>query len=157
LHRALHDDDAVGWCRTGAALNERTRTMLDELPLGADIASPQPGGPAVHGFTRSNRFMRDAVTAYTGEPGSEGYRFNGLDYLLLHNLYALATPATWEGGSGSGVPECSQPPDGGTTSAAGETDEGGCGCRTAPTQPIGGSLWWLGLWLAVRRRRDRSS
>jgi hypothetical protein len=160
LHRALHGDAAVGWCKTGAGVNDRARTMLDELPLGADIASPQPG-MAVHGFTRSNRFMRGKETAYTGEPGSDGYRFNGMDFLLLHNLLALATPSTWEGGSGPGIPECTELPDGGATSGApaadAAEDEGGCGCHTAPSRGIPA---WLGAalpLLAARLRRRRAS
>ncbi len=158
LHRALHDDAAVGWCRTGAAVDTQARSMLDELPLGADIASPRPAGPAAHGFTRSNRFLRGKETAYAGEEGSDGYRYNGLDYLLLHNLYAVATPATWEGGSGPGVPECTElpdagSPDGGSNGAAPSTDEGGCGCRTAAAGAPGSSLWLLALLVGAARRR----
>lgn len=158
LHRALHDEAAAGWCRTGAGINTQARAMLDELPLGADIASPRPAGPAVHGFTRSNRFLRGKDTAYTGEEGSDGYRYNGLDYLLLHNLYALATPATWEGGGGPGIPECTElpdagSPDGGSTGPAASTDEGGCGCRTASGAAPRSSLWLLALVVGAARRR----
>ena len=162
LHRALHGDAALGWCRSAAATNTRARVMLDELPIGAEPASPQPAGPAVHGFTRTNRFMRGKEQAYPGEDGSEGYRFNGLDYLLLHNLYALATPSTWEGGSGPGIPECVDPPpdDDGATAAGtgdpGETsaDERGCGCRAAGrTAHLGGAAWLLLLGAAVLSRR----
>jgi len=168
LHRALHDDAAVGWCNTGEATNARARAMLDELPLGADIASPQPAGPAVHGFTRSNRFMRGAAAAYTGERGSEGHRYNGLDYLLLHNLYALATPATWEGGNGPGIPECgsssSSPSSSSSASSASSGaggaavnpspgDSNGCSCRSAPRGPV--SAWLLLAVLAGTLRRTR--
>jgi hypothetical protein len=175
LHRALHDEAAVGWCRTAEEVNTRARVMLDELPHGADIASPQPAPLAPHGFTRSNRFMRDKQTAYTGEPGSEGYRFNGLDYLLLHNLYALATPATWQGGSGPGVPACSEPqPDGGThdggsggsgqpdgsVQGGGGSEDDGCGCRTAPRRGSSSPLLLVLLALVrplTRRSRLRAS
>lgn len=171
LHRVLHGDAAYGWCRTGNATNADARAMLDELPIGADIASPQPAGPAVHGFTRSNRFMRGKATAYTGEQGSEGYRFNGMDYLLLHNLYAIATPATWEGGSGPGVPKvCTDPPDGGSGGAGGSAGSGGgpeaspangdgaCACRTAPgtapvRPPLDGALVVIAFALGAARRR----
>jgi hypothetical protein len=170
LHRALHDDAAYGWCNTAAGINERTRTMLDELPLGADIASPQPGGPAVHGFTRSNRFMRDKTNAYTGEEGSEGYRYNGMDYLLLHNLYAVATPATWEGGSGPGIPACADPPDGGSagsttgsgpagdpSSETSPADDGACSCRAARVEGHRAGLWSLLLLAAACARLRRTS
>jgi MYXO-CTERM domain-containing protein len=170
LHRALHADAAIGWCRTAEQINARARFMLDELPDGADIASPKPAPVATHGFTRSNRFMRDKQTAYTGEPGSEGYRFNGLDYLLLHNLYAIATPATWQGGSGPGVPACAAPePDAGANDAGsggsggpdasaangGASDDGGCGCRTA-REGSSSSAPWLALFVfaaLLNRRR----
>lgn len=159
LHRALHGDAAAGFCRTGAATNDLARTMLDELPLGADIASPRPAGPAAHGFTRSNRFLRGKETAYTGEEGSDGYRFNGLDYLLLHNLYALATPATWEGGDGPGIPECTDLPDAGSdagaSAGADATDDGGCGCRAAPARSRFDALALL-LALAVGAARRSS-
>jgi MYXO-CTERM domain-containing protein len=169
LHRALHGDAALGWCRTAADVNARARVMLDELPDGADIASPQPNPPAPHGFTRSNRFMRDKQTAYSGEPGSEGYRFNGLDYLLLHNLYAIATPATWQGGSGPGIPECvaAQPdagvddagsggPDGAPASGS-DAGDGGCGCRTPPRRGSDAGLALALLALLARRRRGEST
>jgi hypothetical protein len=153
LHRALHGDAAVGWCRTGASVNAGARGMLDELPDGADIASPWPAGPGVHGFTRSNRFMRGAETAYTGEEGSDGYRYNGLDYLLLHNLYAVATPATWEGGSGPGIPACPAP-DAGAPADAGE--DGGCSCRVARTRGNAVSFALAAVaWLVRRRLRQR--
>jgi MYXO-CTERM domain-containing protein len=144
LHRALHGDAAVGWCRSGAAVNGRARAMLDELPAGADIASPFPG-KAVHGFTRSNRFMRGAENAYTGENGSDGYRFNGLDYLLLHNLYALATPSTWEGGMGPGIPACPAPASPSDPSVATDEAHGGCGCRTSAADGASAKLWLLVL------------
>jgi MYXO-CTERM domain-containing protein len=162
LHRALHGERAVGWCRTGAALSARARTMLDELPDGAEIGSPRPGGPAPHGFTRSNRFMREAEKAYTGEEGSEGHRYNGLDALLLHNLLAIAAPSTWQGGSGAAIPQCpkGQPDaggsDAGTNGAVPEESDGGCGCRMVQKGRGGMALFALALALAARARRRRT-
>jgi hypothetical protein len=154
LHRTLHGDAAVGWCRSGEAVNQRAREMLDELPAGAEIASPQPAGPAVHGFTRSNRFMRGTETAYTGEEGSEGHRFNGLDYMLLHNLHALATPSTWEGGDGPGIPECPPPaPPGEPIAPAAEGE--GCSCSTATRHEA--PIWLLVLAAAACVRRQPAS
>lgn len=156
-HRVIHHLDA-GWCTTGAKLNQRAREMLDELPAGGEPKSPWPNGPAAHGFTVWNRFIRGKDQHYVGPENSTGYRYNGVDYLLLHNLYAIATPATWEGGNGAGIPEC--PPDlpdggggsGGNGSAAGSSDDSGCGCRTSRQ---GGPGWGLfaGLALLAWRRR----
>lgn len=160
LHRALHGDAAAGWCRSGAAIDARARAMLDELPLGADIASPWPDGPAVHGFTRSNRFMRGTDTSYSGEEGSDGYRYNGLDYLLLHNLHAIANPSSWEGGSGPGIPQCPPPGEGGAPPDDPAADDAGCSCRAAPARHHGGSPdhgGWLAatlVALACLRRRS---
>jgi hypothetical protein len=183
LHRALHADVATAWCTsTGAPTNASARKMLDELPAGADIASPRPGGPAVHPFTRSLRFLRGTETAYTGEPGSDGQRYSGLDYMLLHNLYAIATPSTWEGGSLFGAGICATvgadggapPSDGGTPGASssssgaagpgdapgtgpdttGTTDGGGCACGVSSANSRGFALTGLGaLALALRLMR----
>lgn len=153
-HRVIHGLDA-GWCTAGAKVSQRARAMLDELPAGAEPKSPLPGGPAPHGFTVWNRFIRGKSQHYVGSPNSEGIRYNGVDYLLLHNLYAIATPATWEGGNGPGIPDC--PPDvpdagtGGAGKAAASSDDSGCGCRVSPTRT--GSFAWLGLTLALAARR----
>jgi MYXO-CTERM domain-containing protein len=166
LHRALHGDVAVGFCQTAASLNASAKLMLDELPKGAVPASPEPA-VAVHGFTRVNRFMRGKDQAYTGEPGSAGIDFAGLDYMLLHNAYAIATPATWQGGSGPGIPECGEldgglpdagnPDGGGGGPGATDGDEdSGCGCRTAKS-PRSGPAWFAlaGLLAAIGVRVAR--
>lgn len=158
LHRALHGDDASGWCNTGAKVNSRAKEMLDELPAGADVASPMPAGPASHGWTQPHRFLRGTQHAYSGEPGSEGLRYPALDYLLLHNLYAIATPATWNGGSGPGIPECkiTTTPDGGTGATPSEEDDSGCGCRVQGHSNDSASVWWLAALAVLRRSRKRS-
>lgn len=97
LHRALHGAAATGFCATFPSVNQRAREMLDELPADGEPACPLPGGPAPHGFTSHNRFIRGASQAYVGSPGCDGLRYHGLDYMLLHNLYAIATPGTWDG------------------------------------------------------------
>lgn len=155
LHRALHGDEAGGWCKTAEEVNSHAKQMLDELPADVEIASPQPA-TASHGWTLPHRFLR--AKSMTGEAGSEGLRFPGLDYMLLHNLYAIATPATWNGSSGPGIPECSltPDPDGGPGASPGEADEdSGCGCRVAGDDGSRSGLW-LGLVALVpffRRRR----
>jgi MYXO-CTERM domain-containing protein len=156
LHRALHGDDAGGWCNTGTAVNARAKKQLDELPAGADVASPQPGGPASHGWTQPHRYLRGTDKAYSGEDGSEGLRYPALDYMLLHNLYAIATPATWNGSSGPGIPECkiTTTPEGGTGASASE-DEGGCGCRVPAGSPTASAWWLAALALLFRSKRRR--
>ncbi len=164
MHRALHGDTAVGWCTTASKVNERARLMLDELPMGGEPAHPPAGQSAVHGFTSTNRFIRGKSSAYTGGDDAPGLRYSGVDYLLLHNLYALATPATWSGGSGPGIPQCTAPgsdagtpsPDGGPAAQGdGDSSESGCGCRLgSKPKPVRG--WALALALAaaaLRRRR----
>ena len=100
LHRTLHGKKPG--CKPCATVNQEARKQLDELPKGAEPASPQPKPPAVHGFTSTNRYIRGKDQAYVGASGSEGFRFNGLDYMLLHNLYALGAPELWGGASGAG-------------------------------------------------------
>ncbi|MBW2523829.1 MAG: hypothetical protein JRI23_06625, partial [Deltaproteobacteria bacterium] len=90
----------ASWPTHAAAAGAATRNMLDELPSGAETASPRPQGPNPHGWSTSNRFVRASDNHYTGTDGSDFERYDGLDYLLLHNLYAIALPASWELGAG---------------------------------------------------------
>ncbi len=171
LLQALHND-TVGFCQAGERLNTAARAMLNELPVGEIPRSPLPGPALEHGWTTSNRFIRASDEHYVGSEGSEGAEFNGLDYLLLHNLFYLATPAEWEGGAGEGVPSCPPPvadagADGGTDSgvdsgidggadagADGGTDlidDGGCSVSRGTRPSV--ALWFvLGLFAFARRR-----
>lgn len=175
LHRALHGPDATGFCATFPSVNQRAREMLDELPADGEPACPLPGGPAPHGFTTHNRFIRGASQHYVGSPGCEGLRYHGLDYMLLHNLYAIATPATWagspdadpcatvDGGSDAG-PDASvggdagpEPADGGAPDAGSPAEGGsGCACALAAGPNDHADLAFavcVGLaWLSRRRR-----
>jgi MYXO-CTERM domain-containing protein len=96
LHRVMHGEAAVGFCETGPDVNRRAREMLDELPADGEPACPV-GGAGVHGYGTHNRFIRGSDQHYAGSPGCDGLRYHGLDYMLLHNLYAIASPATWNG------------------------------------------------------------
>lgn len=116
--RALHDDAA--YCAHEETVSGHARAMLDEFPLGGDVASTFPE-MAEHGFTTSNRFIRPRDEHYIGS--SEGRRYNGLDYLLLHNIYAIASPAAWEGGDGAACDRV--PPPEGTSSTGGSDSSGG--------------------------------
>jgi MYXO-CTERM domain-containing protein len=111
-------------------------------------ACPGAAGPAPHGFTTHNRFIRGKAQAYVGPAGCEGIRYHGLDYMLLHNLYAIATPGTWNGPADADP--CAVTADGAALIDAGiappEADilthgsgGGGCGCDTrdeAPAWPL---------------------
>jgi MYXO-CTERM domain-containing protein len=162
LHRALHPE-VVGFCATAPAVNARARAMLDELPAAGEPACPGPTGPAPHGFTTHNRFIRGKAQAYVGPPGCQGIRYHGLDYMLLHNLYAIATPGTWNGSPNADpcalVPDGAElggdagppPPDAGVDDG---TSPGGCACdasdRGPPTWPLGALV---AFWILRRRRR----
>jgi MYXO-CTERM domain-containing protein len=175
LERVLHPGND-GFCTTAPQVNGRARVMLDELPASADPACPGPGGPAPHGFTTHNRFIRGKSQAYVGPDGCDNIHYHGLDYMLLHNLYAIATPGTWEGSPDAdpcavlpGSPDAAPAdrPDGGGPQP-GEPDAdpgpgadndmpGGCGCATSrggPSAPIGtGIVIVIALAWSVRRRR----
>jgi hypothetical protein len=169
LHRVLHGKAAETFCTTtGAALNKRAREMLDELPANGEPSNPRPGPAAVHGFTVSNRFIRSKDQHYVGQLGGEGMRYSGTDYMLLHNLYAIATPSTWtqgpsaspcsapasvdagiggSGGASSGATTSGGSPNGNddptTDSGAGPSagEASGCGCRsTTSTSTTGGVM-----------------
>lgn len=165
LHRTLHPA-SDGFCTTAPGVNARARVMLDELPAAGDPGCPGPAGPAPHGFTTHNRFIRGKSQAYVGPTGCQGIRYHGLDYMLLHNLYALATPGTWNG-SPDADPCAVAPPDGppASTDDAGVTvgDDadpitttpapGGCGCdvsdRGLSTWPV---FAFALLWILRKRR-----
>jgi hypothetical protein len=161
LHRVLHPA-SPGFCTTAPAVNARVRTMLDELPALGEPACPGAAGPAPHGFTTHNRFIRGKAQAYVGPAGCEGIRYHGLDYMLLHNLYALATPGTWNGSpdadpcapvTGDGTPATGGDggvnPDAGTATPSSPT---GCGCAANR-----GDASWLvivaAFGIGCRRRR----
>ena len=163
LHRALHPA-SPGFCTTAPAVNARARTQLDELPASADPSCPGTSGPASHGFTTHNRYIRGKSQAYVGPQGCENIRYHGLDYMLLHNLYAIATPGTWNG-SATADP-CAILPDGAVDAGvqppsgdAGTTDPmtdppgapAGCGCRTST--PTAWPLFALAFAFVLRRRR----
>jgi MYXO-CTERM domain-containing protein len=84
--------------------------------------------------------------------------------MLLHNLYAIATPGTWNGSpdadpcapvmgdssSTAGADAGTQPgDDAGTTTM---DPPAGCGCRSTDGAPAWPMFALLGAWL-VRRRR----
>lgn len=160
LHATVFGDEATRWCVVRDQVTAPARTLLDELPAAGEPSSPRPG-TAPHSFTSSNRFIRGTAQAYVGPEGSAGERYHGLDFMLLHNVYAIAAPHTWEGGDAPAPGVCMPPaPDAGPVRAdAGTADAGlggdasGCGCRVGAR---GTAPWALGLWLvAMLIRRSR--
>lgn len=174
LHRVLHPENA-GFCTTAAMVNARARSQLDELPAGGEPACPGPTGPAVHGFTTHNRYIRGKSQAYVGPTGCEGIRYHGLDYMLLHNLYAIATPLTWNGspdadpcailvdGPAAGTDAGINGDGGNNPNGDAGNDPGGCcdaGHRGAPTSALC-ALAFVLVWtrrrsVATRRRPRRT-
>jgi uncharacterized protein (TIGR03382 family) len=165
LHRVLHRTSSTGFCTTTAAtVNPRARAMLDELPLQSEPACPGPSGPAPHGFTTHNRFIRGKSQAYVGPDGCEGVRYHGLDYMLLHNLYAIATPGTWNGNPDADpcAPPIEEEPDGmpvvDSDAGVDEPDPAvaapttGCGCQ-APSHGMAWPLFVIASLMLRRRRR----
>src|SRR3569623_301785 len=105
---------------------QRARAMIDERPAFGEPMCPG-ATPAVHGFTTHNRFIRGKAQAYVGPPGCDGIRYDGVDYMLLHNLYLIATTppvVTADGASTPGV-------DAAVAGAASTTmtKPAGCGSR----------------------------
>lgn len=143
---AMHDDPR--FCDDRETLFSAARVMLDELPVGEFPGSPRPGGPAVHGFTVSNRFIRDSAEHYVGPAGSDGEHNHGLDYMLLHNVAALAAPDLWADAPEPCVAPAedmgAEPNDDAGTSPGGDAgsvsggDSGGTGNGPASTEPAGG-------------------
>jgi uncharacterized protein (TIGR03382 family) len=159
LHRVLHPT-AAGFCTTASTVNPRARVMLDELTLQTEPSCPGPNGPAPHGFTTHNRFIRGKSQAYVGPTGCDGIRYHGLDYMLLHNLYAIATPGTWNGSpaadpcapvasDGAPVVDGDAGIDPGTPA---DPPAGGGGCNAQS-----GAAWWQLLVLVAMLLRRRSS
>ncbi|HEY5934314.1 MAG TPA: hypothetical protein VIU61_06765 [Kofleriaceae bacterium] len=165
IHRALHRDH-LGFCVTGPAVNARARLMLDELPASADPSCPGPSGPAPHGFTTHNRFIRGKSQHYVGPTGCEQVRYHGLDYMLLHNLYAIGSPLTWNGdpnadpcailsdGPGAGGDAGSNAGGGDAGSGDGDRGGGGC-CDTSGTGAPTTVLTALALAALLGRRHKR--
>ena len=165
LHRVLHPASA-GFCATASAVNMRARAMLDELPSDGEPSCPG-ATPASFGWTTHNRFIRGKDQAYVGPPGCVGIRYHGLDYMLLHNLYAIATPGTWNGDPNADpcavppdgaptLPDAGAPPDAPGASNGVSTAPGGCGCATSDGAPAAWpSMILVFAWIVRRRRRPR--
>lgn len=156
------------WCdHRDTAIGEAAE-MIDELPSGVFPANPRPD-TAVHGYTQWNRFIRGSEQHYVGPEGNEGREQHGLDYMLLHNLAALAAPELWadddapcevpspaidmagslpdagndvaDMGSNDPTPDLGSSPDmAGSVDERPTETEPGCGCATGAVDASGGIL-----------------
>ncbi len=134
VHVVLHGD-VEGWSELRDDLLERAADQLTELPDDAEPRGYPEGEVVEHGWTSWHRYIRPAEQHYAGDAGREGQRYSGIDYLLLHDLAALAEDPI--------VPDEDAPDD---------ASPQACGCVTVPPASTAGGLllavpWWL------RRRR----
>lgn len=84
LHHKYYDDPLspqIDMCEVAV--------MLNQAPQGGPYChSASPSDYAGYGWASSSRFYDDPFTQYHGNTGFPG-NYNGLDYMLLHNLYYL--------------------------------------------------------------------
>ncbi len=95
LYIALRDTATVSNYQTHKELiHVWADSMLNEAPITGPLSTyPNQNG---HGYGVNNRFIRPRVNHYAGvNPGEEGHQWNGLDYMLLHNLQLLVDPNKW--------------------------------------------------------------
>ena len=107
LYIALHDDTtSPAYLSFLDTINYWSEQMLDEAP---------PEGPyslypdsVTHGYAVNNRFIRSRPKHYIGTPFSAGGQFNGLDYMMLFNLYYTVSPSKWPQPPNTAVKETSE-------------------------------------------------
>jgi MYXO-CTERM domain-containing protein len=119
LLETLHRDPS--WCGVRDEVAPQAERLIDELPTGVYPQGYPQDEEVEHSFTASNRFIRGGEL-YVGQSGREGKTYPGLDFMLLHNLHAIAAPERWEGGTGE-ARTCE--PTGGDMGDAGAVDMGG--------------------------------
>lgn len=69
-------------------------SMLNEAPIGGPLTTYPDSND--HGYGVNNRFIRSRVQHYVStNPNEAGHQWNGLDYMLLHNLRLIVDPAVW--------------------------------------------------------------
>lgn len=95
LYIALRDTASVSNYATHKPLiNLWADSMLNEAPIDGPLSTyPNQNG---HGYGVNNRFIRPRINHYAGiNPNEEGHQWNGLDYMLLHNLRLIVDPSIW--------------------------------------------------------------
>ncbi len=95
LYIALRDTNAVTNYQSHKQLiHFWSDSMLNEAPITGPLSTyPNQNG---HGYGVNNRFIRPRANHYAGiNPNEEGHQWNGLDYMLLHNLQLIVDPNKW--------------------------------------------------------------
>lgn len=95
LYVALRDTaTASNYATHKPTINLWADSMLNEAPIDGPLSTyPNQNG---HGYGVNNRFIRPRINHYAGiNPNEEGHQWNGLDYMLLHNLRLIVDPNIW--------------------------------------------------------------
>ncbi len=95
LYIALRDtNDVSNYATHKPLINFWADSMLNEAPIDGPLSTyPNQNG---HGYGVNNRFIRPRVNHYAGiNPNEVGHQWNGLDYMLLHNLRLFVDPSVW--------------------------------------------------------------
>lgn len=95
LYIALRDTNSVGnYAQHKSLIHLWADSMLNEAPFDGPLSTyPNQNG---HGYGVNNRFIRPRVNHYAGNnPNEAGHQWNGLDYMLLHNLQLIVDPNKW--------------------------------------------------------------
>jgi len=95
LYIALRDTNSVSnYAQHKPLIHFWADSMLNEAPFDGPLSTyPNQNG---HGYGVNNRFIRPRVNHYAGiNPNEEGHQWNGLDYMLLHNLQLIVDPNKW--------------------------------------------------------------
>ncbi|MDO8588330.1 MAG: hypothetical protein Q7T82_14980 [Armatimonadota bacterium] len=98
LYAALYDPiprTRPSWLGHQQTLNGLVQTMVNQSPANGTPHHPLNEGELNTGWCASRKFIRGISTQNNGE-GALGEWYPGLDYLLLHNLFYIVTPALWE-------------------------------------------------------------
>lgn len=92
LHVALYDTaNIIDYQSYKPLMDFWVDSMLNEAPLdGPHTTYPNPN---TFGYSVNNRFIRARSQHYMGTSANVAY--NGMDYMLLHNLNLLVNPAEW--------------------------------------------------------------
>jgi hypothetical protein len=103
LYIALRDTNAVtNYAQHKQLMHFWSDSMLNEAPITGPLSTyPNQNG---HGYGVNNRFIRPRANHYAGiNPSEEGHQWNGLDYMLLHNLQLIVDPNKWPTEDTTGV------------------------------------------------------
>jgi hypothetical protein len=121
LYATLYDSTAQSrptWLGHQQTFSGLVQTMLNQAPSNATPHHPNNPGEQNTGWCASRKFIRGLDTQNSGE-GAVGDQWPGLDYLLLHNLHYIVTPALWQDPSPSSPATNPNPANGATGVSAG--------------------------------------